>query len=108
MSDFFRYIQEYRPLTKESDIMLLFRLLECVRVLSRVGGYCTSHRVAAYCEVSVYKARKTLHECKDIGLVDWTRVEHRPNVHKRVYELTDKGRAVNHAYTYAVSGGIEK
>lgn len=108
MSQFFRYAKEHRPLRKGNSVMELFRVLEAVRVLSRVGGYCTSHRIAGYCELSVYKARKLAHQSHDAGMVEWSMLEHRPDVYKRIYRLTDKGQAVNNAYHYGVSGGKEK
>ncbi len=108
MNKFFRYIKKHQPSTGRNHTMMLFKLLEVVRELSGVGGYCTSHRVANRAEVSVYMARKALQQMTDAGLVAYSMLEHRPDVYKRIYCLTNKGLAVDHAFFYGVSGGKEE
>lgn len=105
---FIRYNRGQLIVKRLEAVMLIFPVLECVRTLSRVGGLATAHAVARQVGISVYKSRRLLHTLHDLGLTDWEVVNHRPNVQKRVYHLTDRGIAVNHAYFYSVSGGKEE
>jgi DNA-binding IclR family transcriptional regulator len=78
--------------------MKIFAVLDCLLWWGRAKQPCTATAVANQVGVSTYRARKILHSLHELGLVDWDLIPHRPNVTKRAYRTTVRGRAVLAAY----------
>ena len=103
MQDFFRYTPDYRPIKLSGDVMNFFEVLSIVQELSRVGVDATATQIAKRAGVSTYMARKLLHTMHELKLVVWQTKQHRPNVLKRVYHLTETENRVHWAYTGQLS-----
>lgn len=78
--------------------MKMFNVLRVIWNLNRVGVAATANTCADTLGISRYRARKIAHSCAEIDLVSWVSTFHRPNVNKRSYYLTDRGRCVLLAY----------
>lgn len=98
MQRFFRYTVDNRPTILSEDVMKLFEVLRVIWDLNRAGAETTTHTCSSLLGISRYRFRKIAHSAAEIDLVNWKTVPHRPNVDKRDYYLTDKGRVVLLAY----------
>lgn len=78
--------------------MKMFEVLDLLDRWGRAGVPVTSVLAANQLQMSVYRVRKTMRSLREVGLVDWDYAEHRPQVQKRLYRTTVRGRAVLAAY----------
>lgn len=78
--------------------MMLFEVMTVIWNLNRVGVSPTANICSKKLGISEYQVRKATTICAAIDLVNWKTLHHRPNVVKRSYYLTDKGRAVLMAF----------
>lgn len=77
---------------------MLFDVLEMIYSINRAGIPCTATTAAKALKTSEYRFRQIAHSCAEINLLDWRVIPHRPNVSKRDYVLTAKGRRVLYAF----------